>query len=387
MPGALSRTRPWNGLAAAVVLVTFLVAASQLSRSAQRQPAGPLTEQQVEGLVRGGVYSGRIALLVEQRGIDFKPSQGYLQHLRKEGAQEVLIKVLVAEALLTPSLASNSPNPVAVRSPAPAERRNSTLGSNSPNPAAVKSPAPAERRNSTIRPTADPTITQDSTDLQRDRLTSILTLAGKYDQQKRWADAEQQYRAAISLEPHRASTHLALGRVLIAENDPQVAMREYRQAITLQPDLADAHEALGSLLIQRGGVGEGISEYRDALRLNSHDTQLRAKLAALLYSTGDLESAVAEYRSLETRDPDDSDIHYRLGLALYAESNLAGAAAQLREALRLDPASTQAHGALGDVLLKEGNRYGALEEYRTAASSSSPDLRESLDWLLNNMKH
>jgi tetratricopeptide (TPR) repeat protein len=363
MLGALSSERAWKWLAFLLVLGPLVAASAQDLRSAQRKPESPLSQWQVEGLVRGGVYSGRIALLVVQRGIDFKPDQSYLQALRKEGAQEVLIQALLAAAPGPPSSLSDSPGSVA-----------------------AKSPFSSRRRNSSVHSVADHNNSQDSGDLDRARLTSILTLAEGYDERKQWAEAEQQYRAAISLKPDRASTYVALGRVLMAENDPQVAIREYREAINLQPDLADAHRALGNLLIKTGDTREGISEYRNALRLNPMDTELRAQLAALLYSSGDLEPAVAEYRALETGNPDDPDIHFRLGLALYGESNLAGAAAQFRAALRLDPAFTQAHGALGDVLLKQGNRYDALEEYRKAAGTANPALRDTFEWLSKNLK-
>jgi tetratricopeptide (TPR) repeat protein len=364
MIGAKTLKRASKPVVVFSVLITLATVGAERSYSQQQRSASPLSERQIEGLVRGGVYSGRIALLIGRRGIDFKPSQNYLQTLRKEGAQDGVIQALLAASPAAPVSTDDSP----------------TRG-------ALKSPASSEHHDSPIRAGMDHARSQDPTDVERARLSSVLTRAEQYDQQKRWPEAEQQYRAAISIEPDRASTYIALGRVLIAENDPQVAMQEYRRAINLEPDLADAHEALGNLMIQSGDLRGGVSEYRDALRLNLHDATLRAKLAALLYSSGDLQSAVAEYRGLETGNPDDPDIHYRLGLALYDEQNLPAAAAQFRETLRLDPAFTQADGALGDVLLKEGNRYGALEEYRKAAGSSDPSLRETFDWLSKNLKY
>ncbi|HTV55541.1 MAG TPA: tetratricopeptide repeat protein [Terriglobia bacterium] len=364
MPGAESLKRALKWLAVLSVLVALVTVTAKPSHAQQQRPASPLSRRQIEGLVRGGVYSGRIALLIGRRGIDFKPSQSYLQTLRKEGAQDALIQALLAASPAVPAPVNDSPV-------------HSTL----------KASGPTGHHDSPARAKIDGASNQDATAADRARLTSVLALAEQYDQQKRWPEAEQQYRAAISLEPGRASTYVALGRVLIAENDPQVAMREYRRAINLEPGLADAHEALGNLMVQNADIRNGIREYGDALRLNSHDTAVRAKLAALLYSTGDLQSAVTEYHELETGNPEDPDLHFRLGLALYDEQNLAAAAAQFRETLWLDAAFTQAHGALGDVLLKQGDRYGALQQYRMAAGSSDPSLRETFDWLSKNLKH
>jgi tetratricopeptide (TPR) repeat protein len=362
--GALFSERAWKWPVSLLMLVILAALVAQASQSGQGKPAGPLDERQVEGLVRGGVYSGRIAHLVAQRGIDFKPSQTYLQTLRKEGAQEVLIQALVAASPSDSSSVGESPNVRAARLSSTSTHNESSR------------PAMANIGND-----------KDSAGVERARLTDVLSLAEEYGQRKQWAAAERQYRDAISLKPDRAFTYVALGRVLIAENDAQVAIQQYRKAINLQPDLADAHRALGNILIKTGDTRQGVSEYRAALRLNPSDTELRAKLAALLYSMGDLESAVAEYRTLQMGNPNDPDIHYRLGVALYCESDLPAAAAQFHEALRLDPAFTQAHGALGDVLLKQGDRFGALEEYRKAAGSADPALRGTFDWLANDLKH
>src|SRR5215472_6622219 len=63
----------------------------------QPQSSGrPLGQIQLQGLVKGGVASERLAKLVQQRGIDFKPSEEYLEILRKAGAEEVLLKTLRA---------------------------------------------------------------------------------------------------------------------------------------------------------------------------------------------------------------------------------------------------------------------------------------------------
>jgi WD40 repeat protein len=53
-----------------------------------------LTREQVLRLVAGGVPSERAAALVNQRGLDFKPTEEYLETLRIAGAGEVLLKSL-----------------------------------------------------------------------------------------------------------------------------------------------------------------------------------------------------------------------------------------------------------------------------------------------------
>ena len=333
------------------IVLIFLVCATAGALSlcaAQSKSESPLNKQQVEGLVEGGVYSGRIAKLVEQRGIDFKPTESYLRTLREEGAKESLIRALLAARVPAASSASGKIG----------EAHASATGHN-----------------------------EDEADLRGAGLARDLALAEQLERQKMWPQAEQEYRAALNLEPNNASMHVALGRVLAAQKKPKEAIDEYREGTRLQPDLATPHVSLGDLLVETGDVRGAVSAYREALRLSPNDPDVRGKVAKALYSQGDLKGAVAEYRALQGLKPNDPDVHYRLGLALYADSNLSGAAAEFRQALRLEPNLTKADAALGDTLLKQGDRYGALEEYRKAAISGDPALRTTFDWLSRNLAH
>jgi TonB family protein len=70
----------------------------------------PLSRVQVTALVKAGIASSRIAVLVGDRGIDFEPSDDYLQQLQKAGAtQEALDALRTAERVKRPEQASLHP--------------------------------------------------------------------------------------------------------------------------------------------------------------------------------------------------------------------------------------------------------------------------------------
>jgi hypothetical protein len=69
-------------------------AQEQVIRALREVKPKPLTREQVGELVAGGVASERAATLVEQHGIDFLPDDGYLQTLRLAGADDALIAAL-----------------------------------------------------------------------------------------------------------------------------------------------------------------------------------------------------------------------------------------------------------------------------------------------------
>ncbi len=54
----------------------------------------PLTEVHILGLLRNDISSKRLVMLIEQRGIDFEPSEDYIRTLRSAGAEEQVIRAL-----------------------------------------------------------------------------------------------------------------------------------------------------------------------------------------------------------------------------------------------------------------------------------------------------
>ena len=58
--------------------------------------ARPLTENDLLSLLVGGVYSGRVAMLVRERGIAFSPTKRDLEMLQHAGADEELQGAIVA---------------------------------------------------------------------------------------------------------------------------------------------------------------------------------------------------------------------------------------------------------------------------------------------------
>jgi TonB family protein len=61
-----------------------------------QKPYKPLDKGTIEVLVRAGVETGQVVKMVEERGIDFDPTDSYLQTLRDAGASDDLLKALRA---------------------------------------------------------------------------------------------------------------------------------------------------------------------------------------------------------------------------------------------------------------------------------------------------
>ena len=72
-----------------------------------------LTRVQVTALIEAGIASSRVAMLVNERGIDFEPTDDYLHQLRAEGAGPDVVDALKAAERTKPAASTSVPVPQA----------------------------------------------------------------------------------------------------------------------------------------------------------------------------------------------------------------------------------------------------------------------------------
>lgn len=305
----------------------------------------PLHDRQIVGLVAGGVNSGRVALLVDKRGIDFTPTVQFLRELLDAGADGVLIQSIIKARQTVTTLPTCPIGSLVWRVPAAADPASGVGSGTSGDPTSGDSPLPPESQAA---------------------LRQDLDRASDLAQQHSWREAEDAYRHALKLDGQSASAHVGLANVLTGEERWDDAVAEYRQALKLDPSNPQAHRGLGDALAARHDPEGSITEYREAIRLNPNDAELQSKLGDALFANGDLDSAISAYRAALALKPGDSEVANKLGLALYVAGDMDGAIAAYREAIRLNPKDAEAHNNLGDVLLHQGDRRAALEEYHRA---------------------
>jgi Flp pilus assembly protein TadD len=315
---------------------------------AQPQSSGrPLGQNQLQGLVKGGVASERLAKLVQQRGIDFKPSEEYLEELRKAGAEEVLLKTLRSLQPHVPGEAGGSPaGPVSDTS-------------------AGKQPTTAEL------------------------VAAHLARGAELQRSGRWGEAEQEYRSASQLDAQEPAIHLALANVLSDQKRWDEAIVEFRETLRRRPNDTNAHVGLSDALERKHDLAGAIAEYRQLLSLDPNDVETLNKLAPALYKEGDTSGAIVAYRALVGFRPGDAQLHQGLGQALYVQGDLDGAVREYSEALRLKPDYAEAHNDLGDALLKKGERRAAFQEYLAAFElvPNGSTLRATADWMATHLDH
>jgi hypothetical protein len=78
------------------MILTLPMRAQQKIVAPGFSPAKPFTQEQVVSMVRAGLGDNSGAKLIEQRGIDFAPSEDFYQTVKAAGASEAFLKALRA---------------------------------------------------------------------------------------------------------------------------------------------------------------------------------------------------------------------------------------------------------------------------------------------------
>jgi tetratricopeptide (TPR) repeat protein len=243
----------------------------------------PLNQVQVFALLVGQVPSHRVTMLVQERGIDFEPTDDYLQEVRLAGGEDELISALKAAKITKPA-------------------------------------------------TVDPAAQARQVEM-RQRLARIVEL----EQEGQYFAAEQQIHVVLALDPQNAAVYNGLAYVLLNEKKLDDAASAAREALRLNPNNDDAHVNLGIALGGKGDWDGDIAEQREALRLNPNNDWAHVDIGYALGQKGDWDGEVAEYREALRLNPKNDQAHVHLGSALSGKADWDGVATEYGEALRLNP--------------------------------------------------
>jgi tetratricopeptide (TPR) repeat protein len=142
-------------------------------------------------------------------------------------------------------------------------------------------------------------------------------------------------RRAAAIDPSSAEAHAALGLVL-AHHDRRwdEAEREFRQALALNPGLAHAHERLAHLLAALGRFDEAVRHGERAVALDPRAPFPSANLGRILYFARRYDDAIAQYRRTLEVHPRFSWALFLLGVAHEQKQEYARAVAAWEEAVR-----------------------------------------------------
>jgi Flp pilus assembly protein TadD len=178
-----------------------------------------------------------------------------------------------------------------------------------------------------------------------------------FEKQKQFADAEQEYKAALDIEPGSADAATGLANIYMAGRRLPEAAAALRKVLAARPDEVSAHLQLGRVLAADGKNDEAVGELETARRLSPTDPALERELADLYAETGKNDQAVTAYRALMAAHPHDADLHRALGESLLREKKFGDAQQEFLLAVKLKPDMGEAYGDLA-FAASENKDYG-----------------------------
>jgi tetratricopeptide (TPR) repeat protein len=156
-------------------------------------------------------------------------------------------------------------------------------------------------------------------------------MAERYESQKRWADADKEYRAILAKHPDTPGIHYRLGRLLL-EKPPTAtskaeAKKEFEEELKVDPHSAATEFMLGDLSWEAQNWPEAIRHFSRATKFDVGFLEAYLGLGVALNGAGKYAQAVAPLEKYVKAEPNDPAGHYQLAIA-YARTGKTKAAKQ-----------------------------------------------------------
>jgi Tfp pilus assembly protein PilF len=192
-------------------------------------------------------------------------------------------------------------------------------------------------------------------------LTSGALAAATYRRNQVYGSLESYWKDVAMKVPNHAGAHNNLGNIAAGNGDWTAAGAEYRAALAIEPHLASSNGNLGLMLERTGRPAEAVDHLEAALHFEPGNASwkrgladARAKIGNGLAEAGRSTEAIAQYQAALELAPDLADVRNNLGGLLAESGRLREAEAQFAQAVRLQPGYREAQNNLRKVRSMQG---------------------------------
>lgn len=220
-------------------------------------------------------------------------------------------------------------------------------------------------------------------------LTALYGTALSVFNQGRAREAEPIARAAVDLafpadsnakqlsreESFRAADAMVLLAIVLAVTGNELDSRKIaEQAAMIANDHFDAQFTFGRALYGSGDTTNAISAFRKAVALRPNDRRALFFLGTALERAGDISGAITTYRRLIAAHPRAAEGHLGLGILLVrgTGNQVNEGIKELEQAVALDPDQYEARVSLGRVLVAKGRAVESVA-HLVRAAELAPD--------------
>ncbi len=161
--------------------------------------------------------------------------------------------------------------------------------------------------------------------------TEILLDQGDYEDIQAAIDLSQKAQA---LDPNALETHRARGYVLFNTGNYAEAIQEYQAAIASNDKLWDLHYSLGAVYKMQGDYDLAIQEMLTGVALNPTNPDILTEISRTYATEGQYGKAIQYAEQAVSLGPSNPRLHGNLGVMLFKNKNFTRAADELKLAVR-----------------------------------------------------
>jgi len=173
---------------------------------------------------------------------------------------------------------------------------------------------------------------------------------------------------------------VALGRIYLAKERFDDAIKAFQDVLNADKDHIEAHFYLGDAYFAKGIFHDAEREYREVLRLSPNSAAVRLSLARVMDNLARRDLAIDELNTVLKIDPSFAEAHYLLGVYRDKDGYYYEAMDFYKNAIKHKPDYIEAHYALAQDALKLGETKLAINEF-TAVKEIDSNYEDVLYYL------
>jgi serine/threonine-protein kinase len=181
-------------------------------------------------------------------------------------------------------------------------------------------------------------------------------------------EAAANAQRALKLNPRLAAAHVALGQILLAQENPAAAKQQLQTALQIEPSNASALQALGSAYRDLNSYNDALAAYSLAIAMRPDDASSYNRLGHFYEDQNKpelLPEAERNYLAAIKRAPDSYIAHYNLGGVYLKMERYEDAFREFEKSLLIAP-SLSGYNDLGTWYYYAKQFGKAAEKYKRA---------------------
>lgn len=195
----------------------------------------------------------------------------------------------------------------------------------------------------------------------------------------RWADALDELRLAVAVNPFNKDWHVSIGRALDELGRPEEAAAAYRHALSLVPDDVMTLNALGVTLHQSGRHAEALSAFERVETLEPSFEPSYCNRVAVYAETGQHQQAEEMFYLARLYKEHCPQCYFNMGISLAARGLEAKAVYCWQRTLDLAGEDVHVRQKLAEAAWARGSHETARRHYLAGLSASPNHLPALLD--------